>query len=170
MYDSLQIRSEQEKDIDAIESVIQSAFKDHPFSDQSEYLIVSELRNKNDLSISLVAEIDSEIVGHIAFSKVTVNGSDISWYGLAPVSVHPDYQMQGIGSELIRNGLKAIQKLGANGCVLVGEAGYYNRFGFYQQDKLYYKGVPEEYFLVLPFDDEIPSGVVQYHEGFMMSN
>ena len=170
MVDSLYIRPEEDSDIDVIDDVIQSAFENHPHSNQDEHLIVSELRNKDALSISLVAESEGQIVGHVAFSTVTVNKEDISWYGLGPVSVHPGYQSQGIGTALIEKGLEALQELNAQGCVLVGKPEFYNRFGFYQQDKLYYKGVPEEYFLVRPFENEMPSGEVKYHEAFLTND
>lgn len=124
------------------------------------------LRKENALDLSLVAEFDGKIVGHIAFSKVTIEGKNDDWYGLAPVSVLPEYEKMGIGSKLIMKGLERLKNLGANGCVLLGEPEYYNRFGFRQADQLTLEGVPAEYFLALSFQERSPSGKVQYHDLF----
>jgi len=166
MTHTLNIRLEQKKDTKRTNQIIEAAFKNHPHSNQKEHLLVAELRANNALSVSLVAEVNGKIVGHIAFSEVTVNGKFDSWYGLAPVSVDPEYQNQGIGSKLIENGLSELKKLGANGCVLVGEPGYYKRFGFDHQHELFYEGVPEQYFLVQTFNKECSSGEVKYHQIF----
>lgn len=166
MIDSIDIRPEQEKDADRISQIIEAAFKNQPHSNQKEHLLVSELRANHALSLSLVAEVNGKIAGHIAFSEITINDNFNSWYGLAPVSVDPEYQNRGIGSELIKSGLNELKKLGASGCVLVGEPEYYKRFGFRHQNRLIYDGVPREYFLVQPFNKEIPSGEVKYHNLF----
>ena len=162
----LNIRSEQEKDTKRISQIIEAAFKNHPHSNQKEHLLVEELRDNKALTLSLIAEVKGTIVGHIAFSAVTINGEFDSWYGLAPVSVDPEYQHRGIGSKLIENGLNELKKMGANGCVLVGEPDYYKRFGFDHQNELFYEGVPDDFFLVQPFSNEIPSGEVKYHKIF----
>jgi len=166
MADRFTIRSEKKADIDRITQIVEAAFKDHPYGNAKEQLLVSELRDDNALSISLVAEIDENIVGHIAFSRITIDGAFDSWYGLAPVSVDPEFQNRGIGSELIEHGLTELRNIGAKGCVLVGEPTYYKRFGFKQQPKLVYEGVPKEYFLVQSFNKEVPEGQVKYHPFF----
>jgi len=166
MSDSINIRPEQEKDADRINQIIEAAFNNHPHSNQKEHLLVSELRADKALSLSLVAEVNGKVAGHIAFSEVSIDDNFISWYGLAPVSVDPEYQNRGIGSELIKSGLNELKKMGARGCVLVGEPEYYKRFGFRHQKSLFYEGVPGEYFLVQPFNDESPSGEVKYHNLF----
>lgn len=160
------LRSEQKNDIHQINDVILSAFRNHPHSNQKEHLLVSALREQDALSVSLVAEYNGKIVGHIAFSEVTIDGEPCQWYGLAPVSVIPQFQNRGIGSKLIQEGLNRIKKLGANGCVLLGEPEYYNRFGFHEIGGLILEGVPPEYFLGLHIRGEIPQGRVQYHETF----
>lgn len=162
----LTIRTEKEEDKHSIHKLISSAFKNHPHSSQKEHLLVSGLRDDGALAVSLLAETDGKIVGHIAFSEVMVNNERMFWYGLAPVSVIPQYQNQGIGSKLIIEGLETVRKLGAKGCVLLGEPGYYERFGFRRYKKLILKNVPPEYFLVLAFQSEIPEGIVSYHELF----
>lgn len=162
----INIRPEQKRDISRIRKVIGSAFNSISYSNQKEHLLVDAIREAGALDLSLVAELDGEVVGHIAFSKVMINGKKSSWFGLAPVSVLPEYQNKGIGSKLISEGLKQIKKLGAEGCVLLGEPEFYNRFGFMQADQLTLEDVPPEYFLVQTCTDEIPSGTVEYHPLF----
>ena len=161
------IRPETTEDISRINEIIQSAFKTHPYSNQKEHLLLADLRINHALSLSLVAELDNIVVGHIAFSKVTIDDKDLHWYGLAPVSVDPDYQNQGIGSALIKAGLEKLKNVNANGCVLLGEPEYYNRFGFKQDVDLTLADVPAEYFLALAFTNHTtPSGEVKYNPVF----
>ena len=122
------------------------------------------------MSVSLVAEMDGKVVGHVAFSVVTINGEDKGWYGLGPVSVSPELQKQGIGSKLIREGLSLIREKGAKGCVLEGDPEYYQRFGFKTYPDLFYEGTPApKYFMALPFYDEVPEGKVEFHQAFYVS-
>ena len=161
------IRSEQPTDHDAIEQVTIAAFDGKWYSDQTEHLIIKHLREAGALSLSLVAETDGKIVGHVAFSIVTINGADIGWYGLGPISVLPELQKQGIGSKLIREGLSLIREKGAKGCVLEGSPVYYQRFGFKAYPGLFYEGTPSpEYFMALPFYDDVPEGKVEFHRAF----
>jgi len=164
------IRPETPNDLETISQVTIAAFAGKPYSDQDEHLIVIRLREANALSLSLIAEEDGKIIGHIAFSMVTINGENRNWYGLGPVSVWPESQRKGIGSELIRKGLAKIRELGAQGCVLEGNPGYYRRFGFKTHPGLFYTGAPApEYFMALPFYDEIPEGKVEFHPAFYTS-
>ncbi len=160
------IRAETPADIAAVADVTVAAFRNQPFSHQTEQFIVNALRAANALTISLVAEVDGRVVGHIAFSPVAVSDGTRGWYGLGPVSVLPEQQRQGIGSALINEGLSSLRRLGAGGCALVGDPGYYARFGFRNSPRLVYEGIPQEYFQVLPFAGEFPQGVVVFHEGF----
>ena len=133
----------------------------------TEHLIVSGLREAGTLSLSLVAELDGRIVGHVAFSPVTINGEDTGWYGLGPISVLPELQKQGVGSALIKEGLAKIRAMGAKGCVLEGSPKYYQRFGFKSYPGLVYETSPApEYFMALPFYEEVPEGIVEYHKAF----
>jgi len=118
------------------------------------------------LSISLVAEEDDCVVGHIAFSPVTMSDDTKDWYGLGPVSVHPDFKRKGIGNALIEEGLSRLKKLKAKGCCLVGHPQYYRQFGFENVEGLIHEGVPPEVFFILSFDGNIPHGHVVFHEGF----
>lgn len=160
------IRAETPADIAAITDVTVAAFRNHPLSHQTEQFIVNALRAANALAVSLVAEAGGQVVGHIAFSPVTVSDGTRNWYGLGPVSVSPEHQRRGIGKALIHDGLSSLRALGACGCALVGDPGYYARFGFSNSPCLVYKGVPQEVFPVLPFGGEIPRGIVVFHEGF----
>jgi putative acetyltransferase len=97
---------------------------------------------------------------------VTISGHSCDWYGLGPVSVLPDYQKQGIGKALVHEGLRLLRVSGAKGVVLVGDPKYYERFGFRNLPDLILEGVPQEYFLALPFGENKSHGVVVFHEGF----
>ncbi len=164
------IRPETSQDDEAITQVTLAAFtgkfSDHP----TEHLIIKGLREAGALSLSLVAELDGKIVGHVAFSKVTINGEDQNWYGLGPISVQPDLQKQGIGSKLIQAGLAQLRAMGAQGCVLEGDPNYYNRFGFKSYPNLIYEIAPApQYFMAHPFYNAVPQGKVEYHPAFYIS-
>jgi len=159
------VRQEKREDIIAILELIKEAFKPMPHSNGSEASIVDQLRIDGDLPISLVAEYEDQILGHIAFSPVTLNGK-AGWYGLGPVSVMPNRQKQGIGSQLINEGLKRIEQQGALGCVLIGNPAYYERFGFQSDGKLEYRDTPLAYVQWLSFGKEEASGVLKYAPAF----
>jgi putative acetyltransferase len=160
------IRKETVADIEAINEVTIAAFRTLPVSNQTEHFIIKALRAAGVLTVSLVAEIDGRVVGHVAFSPVTISDGTLGWYGLGPVSVLPEYQNQGIGKSLINEGLFLLKKLGGQGCALVGDPNYYRRFGFQNPPELVHEGVPQEFFLALPFAEKVPRGVVMFHEGF----
>ena len=161
------IRNETKNDIEAISEVTIAAFKSLQISNQTEHFIIHELRNANALTISLVAEIDGQVVGHIAFSPGKISDGNKYWFGLGPISVMPDFQKQGMGKSLVNEGLSLIKAQGGKGCALVGDPGYYQQFGFRNIPNLIHEGVPQEVFLVLPFDNSIPQGTVVFHEAFL---
>ena len=160
------IRNETNSDIDAISKVTIDAFENLAISNHTEQFIINALRDANVLTISLVAEVDEKVVGHIAFSPVTISDGATGWYGLGPVSVLPEYQKKGIGKSLISEGLSLLKKLGGQGCVLVGHPDYYKRLGFRNIPALVHEGVPPEVFFALPFTEKVPQGIVEFHEGF----
>lgn len=139
------IRSEKRGDEQAIRGMLVSAFP----TDQ-EALLVDRLRIGGRLLVSLVAEVGGEIVGHIAFSPVTVVNAEnaVTGAGLAPVAVRRDWQNRGVGSRLIRSGLSACDSAGAGFVVVVGEPDYYRRFGFEQASP---RGVTNTYGVDAPF-------------------
>ena len=162
----MHIRMEQNQDIPAIHSLIQAAFQHAPHTSHTEHLIVEALRHAHVLTISLVAEVEGHIVGHVAVSPVSISNGATDWYGLGPVSVLPDMQRQGVGSRLIEAVLAQLRKKSAAGCVVLGESEYYQRFGFKIEPSLVLAGVPREYFMVLSFNKDVPSGNVVYHAAF----
>jgi putative acetyltransferase len=99
------IRDETESDAAAITRVTVAAFETLAVSNQTEQFIIEALRSAKALAVSLVAEMDGRVVGHIAFSPVAVSDGTTDWYGLGPVSVLPEYQRRGIGKALIQEGL-----------------------------------------------------------------
>ena len=163
------IRNELESDVETISSVTRTAFESCPYGNHTEEFIVNALRAANALTVSLVAEASGKVVGHIAFSPVTISDGSRNWYGLGPISVLPEFQEQGIGKSLIHEGLSLLKALGAKGCVLVGNPKYYERFGFKNLPDLVLDGVPQEYFLALTFGEEEIHGVVMFHQGFTAS-
>lgn len=168
---NVKIRTERAGDGLAIENVTVAAFSgaDHHgagHADPTEHLIVASLRHAGALVLSLVAEYDGEIVGHLAASPVTISDGSADWCGLGPVSVMPEYQGRGIGSQLVSAALEGLRELGAAGCVLLGDPGYYGRFGFRAIDGLRYPGPPAEYFQALSLDGSMAQGVVTYHAAF----
>ncbi|MCU0548592.1 MAG: N-acetyltransferase [Leptolyngbya sp. Prado105] len=164
------IRKETTSDIDAITEVTIAAFKNHPISQHTEQFIIHALRAAGVLAVSLVAEIDRQIVGHIAFSPIVISDGTQNWFGLGPISVLPEYQRQGIGTALMQAGLSQIKEFGGLGCCLVGDPVYYIRFGFRNYPDLIYEGIPQEFFLALPFTEKIPKGIVTFHQGFLAKN
>jgi putative acetyltransferase len=161
------IRKETALDIEAIAEVTIAAFRALPISNHTEQFIINSLRAADALAISLVAEINGQLVGHIAFSPVTISDGAIGWYGLGPISVLPEYQKQGIGKSLVNEGLSLLKKLGGQGCALVGDPNYYKQFGFKNYPELVHKGIPQDVFLALPFGENVPQGIVEFHQGFL---
>jgi len=106
MKPDIVIRSETEADVVVITEVTVAAFKTLAISNHTEQSIIAALRAVNALTVSLVAEVNGRVVGHIAFSPVTISDGSTSWYGLGPVSVLPDYQRRGIGGALIQEGCR----------------------------------------------------------------
>ncbi len=160
------IRTETESDAKAITDVTTAAFENHPISNQTEQFIITALRAAGVLTISLVAEVDGRVVGHIAFSPVTISDGSQEWYGLGPISVFPECQKQGIGKALMQEGLSQLKARGAQGCVLVGDPSYYEQFGFRSVPEVAHEGVPQENVLTLPFGGSKAQGVVAFHPAF----
>lgn len=166
MHSRVTIRSETAADAGAIAEVTVAAFSTLEISQHTEEYIVDALRAANALTVSLVAELDGRVIGHIAFSPVAISDGTPDWYGLGPVSVLPAYQRQGVGTALIREGLSRLQALHARGCCLVGHPGYYRKFGFANMPELTVEGVPPEVFFALSFDGRRPRGTVTFHDAF----
>ncbi len=164
------IRNETNTDIDAISEVTIVAFKNLAISHQTEHFIIKALRKANVLILSLVAEIDEKVVGHVAFSPITISDGSQNWYGVGPLSVLPELHRQGIGKALMREGLALLKAKGGEGCALAGDPDYYKRFGFKNIPGLIHEGIPQEVFLALPFNEKIPQGTVEFHKAFFVTS
>lgn len=162
----LTIRSERPADLPTIETVTACAFLNAPHSHHAEQHIVNALRRAGALTISLVAEAEASLIGHVAISPVSISDGASGWFGLGPVSVLPQYQRRSVGSQLTRAALQILRERGASGCVVLGEPEYYGRFGFRADPNLALAGVPAQYFQALPFDSSRPRGIVTYHDAF----
>lgn len=162
----MQIRQERPEDVATIRALTDAAFKGKPFSDQTEAEVIDALRSAGALTLSLVATEGGEIIGHVAFSPVKINGEAGDWYGLGPVSVWPDHQRAGIGQALIREGLQRLKSISAGGCVLLGDPAYYCRFGFESDPDLYGIDAPPGAFQRLTLNGSRPRGAVSFHPAF----
>jgi predicted N-acetyltransferase YhbS len=160
------VREELPTDVDAISRLTEAAFRDHPHSNHTEQFIINALRRSERLTISLVAVDGGAILGHVAFSPVTISCGVAGWYGLGPISTLPSRQREGIGSTLINSALAELKRIGAAGCVVLGDHGFYGRFGFKARPGLELRGAPAEHFLAISFGAEPPIGSVRYHEAF----
>ncbi|MGO1949414.1 MAG: GNAT family N-acetyltransferase [Mycobacteriaceae bacterium] len=184
------------EDIGAIHALTAEAFAGAEHSSGTESAIIDALRDADALTISLVAVHAGRIVGHAAASPVVLTPqreaqSEVEvdelaesfgdWYGLGPLSVHPDFQRQGVGSALMRAMLDNLIELGAAGAVLLGEPSLYSRFEFFARDGLTMEGLPEEeapYFQARRLDSgdgagaapdnaaAYPKATVRYHPAF----
>ena len=167
---TLQLRHETPDDIAAIEAVTVAAFADAPHTSHTEQFIVYALRAANELTLSIVAEEQGQVVGHVALSPVTITDGHHQqvegWYGLGPISVLPQRQGQGIGSRLMEQALSELWAMRAAGCVLLGDPAYYGRFGFQAHAGLQLLGVPPDYFMALALHGPVPEGIAQYSNAF----
>ncbi|MFH1768675.1 MAG: N-acetyltransferase [Candidatus Omnitrophota bacterium] len=154
------VRGEKRKDIAVIRDINEKAFGQRQEAD-----IIDKLRDKCSYFLSLVAEIDGCLVGHILFTPAVIEGEDgsrVEGVGLAPMAVLPQYQKQGVGSALVRAGFTELEKKGCLFVIVLGHAEYYPRFGFEPASR-YGIGsqwdVPEDVFMILMFDGTKMEGV-----------
>jgi putative acetyltransferase len=166
MVSYLIIRTEHPKDVGAIGALIREAFLGHPHSQGAEDLLVETLRRQSGLTVSLVAEVDGRVAGYIAFSPAYPEDGTSKWFALGPVAVSPGLQRQRIGSLLVAHGLTALEGLRAAGCILVGGARYYSRFGFERMPCLAPPTEPAEHFMVKVLAGPLPTTPVHFHPAF----
>jgi putative acetyltransferase len=159
------IRSEAPGDAGAIRDLTRDAFRTAPHSDGTEAGIVGALRADGALTVSLVAVQGSEIVGHVAFSPVSI-GDAAGCYGLGPISVRPDLQRQGVGQALVLAGLERLRTLDAAGCVLLGDPGWYARLGLVSDPAVWYGERPSPDFQHLVLKGPPAKGEARYHAAF----
>ena len=163
------IRPETDEDIPAIYQVNKLAFKR-----ENEAQLVNRLREEDAIILSLVAELDGQIIGHILFSPVTITDGEFQWQaiGLGPMAVLPEFQNQRIGSALIRSGLDELKKLGHDIVIVLGHPEYYPRFGFKPSKPFGIQweiNVPDKVFMVAELSEGALNGrkgIVRYHSAF----
>ena len=161
------LRKEMSEDIKQIRNINSIAFDTKAEAD-----LVDRLRDSGIPIISLVAEIDEKLVGHILFTPMTIDNSDIKIAGLAPMAVLPEYQNKGIGSALVEKGLKYCTNEKYEAVAVLGHPNYYPKFGFVPStrfDLISEYDVPKEVFMVKELVSNLlskVSGVIKYHEEF----
>lgn len=165
------IRREEVQDRSAVESLVKIAFETAEHADGNEHELVNALREGKAYlpELSLVAEVDETLVGHIMFTKAKVG--DATVLALAPLSVLPEYQRQGVGTALIQAGHRIARELGYGYSIVLGSTAYYPRMGYLPADALGIKApfdVPRENFMACRLTDSAPAihGVVRYAEEF----
>src|SRR5688572_19069279 len=161
------VRDERPEDLAAIRAVNDAAF-DQPLEGH----IVDALRAHGAVRLSLVAEVDGHVVGHILFSPVTSAGAE--GLGLGPMAVTPDQQRRGVGAALIDAGLSRLRAAGCPFVVVLGHHGYYTRFGFVPASRHGLRcewDVPDEAFMVHVIDPAATAaaaGLIRYRPEFVM--
>lgn len=171
------IRPELNTEYNKTEEIIQKAFLNEEYSDQKEHLLVNRIRKSDTFipELSLVALNQGEdVIGHILLSKIKIidGNNEVDSLALAPVSVTPEYQKKGIGSQLIQAALKNAKDLGYRSVIVLGHKDYYPKFGFKPASLWNIQApfeVPDEVFMALeltPNSLEKVQGVVHYSKAF----
>ncbi len=165
------IREEEKKDYRNIYEVNKLAF-----GQENESKLVEKIRKGSNFvpGLSLVAEIDGRIAGYILFSKIEIAGSSIfKTLALAPMAVLPEFQRQGVGSELINKGMEKAKELGFNSIIVLGHKDYYPKFGFMRASEWNIEccfEVPDEVFMAIELTVgalEGRAGTIKYPDEFM---
>ncbi len=177
---NIEIRQEEERDRTRVEHVVEKAFEKAEFSDHKEQLLVRRLRSSSAFipELSIVAEVDERVAGHIMLTKLHINDGEKSHesLALAPVSVLPEYQNEGIGSILIVESIIIAKEMGYKSIVVLGHDKYYPRFGFKPASKWGIKApfdVPDTNFMALELEEgglEGISGIVVYPKEFFLQD
>ena len=167
------IRQETNKDYPKVFNLIKNTFKFAEHSDGDEHNLVERLRESNAFipELSLVAEYNNEIIGHILFTKVNV-GSTIQ-LALAPLSVSTNYQRQGVGTKLIKEGHRIAKNLGYEYSIVLGDPNYYSRFGYIPAKTFGIKSpfeISEEFFMAINLQGKFTNlnATVEYHKEFLL--
>lgn len=172
----INIRKEEIKDYKTVFHLIEKTFASEQMSDHKEQYLVERLRQSEAFipELSLVAEIENKIVGHILLTKLKIKNkqNEFDSLALAPVSVLPEYQGKGIGAMLIKHAHKKAKALGHTSIVLLGHEHYYPRFGYKQADTFGIKlpfEVPKKNCMAIELIDnglKDVSGMVEYPKAF----
>lgn len=172
----LLVREEKQADYDAVYDLIETAFKESELSDHQEQFLVQRLRKSKSFvpELSLVAEFDNKIVGHVLLTRIKIinDKKKFESLALAPLTVLPEYQNRGIGGMLIEKAHQVARGLGYTSVILLGHENYYPRFGYVPADRFGIKltfEVPAENFLAIELVEnglEGVSGTVEYAKEF----
>ena len=168
----IKIRNDNIEDAEKIYQLIKQAFESAEHSDGNEHILAAELRNGSSLipQLSLVAELNNQIVGCVMFSKIHINGYEEA--ALAPLAVLPEYQFQGIGSALVAQGHKIAKQLGYHYSIVLGDPQYYSRFGYVSASVYNIKApfkADDKYFMALKLNEDKSNnieGIVAYPKEF----
>lgn len=171
---SLNIRPEEARDHGSVHQLTRSAFAGSELGYHGEAELVDALRAACPEALSLVAEDgDGTLVGHILFTPALIEDESaaVTGMGLAPMSVAPFCQGQGVGSALVRHGLAELEARSVPFVVVLGHGEYYPRFGFERASRhgveCEFPGVPDELFMIRIFDaDAVRPGTARYHAVF----
>ncbi len=174
----IKIRPETSVDHPEVAEIIEAAFRHDEHSDHQEQLLVERLRHSASFvpELAMVAETDGRLVGHILLTKVKIKNGTAEYpsLALAPVSVLPECQGRGIGSQLIREAHQVARQLGFTSIVLVGHAAYYPRFGYERLSQFGIRlpfDVPDENAMAIELIDDAlknVSGEVVYDAAFLL--
>lgn len=172
----LTIREEEIKDYNEVEKVVEESFKTAEFSDKDEHNLVGRLRNSNEFikELSLIAEEENKILGHVLLTKALIKGESTSYETLvlAPLAVLPEYQKSGIGKNLMNKAIERARELGYKSIVVLGHENYYPKFGFEKASKYGVEApfeVPDEAYMILELLQgglNGISGIVEYSKAF----
>lgn len=165
----MEIRQETAADVAAVYAVNEQAF-----GRPDEANLVNRLRDNGKFTLSLVAEENGRIIGHILFTPMTIKTETSSYpaVGLGPVAVLPEVQCQGIGSRLIETGLDLLREKGETAVIVLGHSDYYPRFGFVRASQFGIKSsyeLPDEVFMALALQEGAlngRAGVAHYQPEF----
>jgi putative acetyltransferase len=160
------IRLEEPRDITTVQDVIRRAFAPMPFGDDNDQHLTNKFRAAGELSLSLVAEKDGVIVGHVALTPAVHESGAAGWFALGPLAVEPDLQRKGIGTALIAEAKVWLAGRGAAGCIVMGDTNYYPRHGFMPTPESAPPNEPAAYFMVLAMQRQIPPGRFAFHPLF----
>lgn len=160
------MRLEEPRDASQIRDLLETSFPGY-----GEAVLVDRLRSDNDIDLSLVAEDQGVVIGYIAFSRLMVLGGEKPFHAqaLAPLAVYPEYQQQGVATRLIREGHACLAAMGATLSVVLGEPGYYARFGYSHKRAAHFDSdYQSPYLMALSFGAAPWEGQLVYPDAFRM--
>jgi predicted N-acetyltransferase YhbS len=172
----LELRQELPADYVEVSKLVELTFRNEKSSDHGEHFLVDRLRNSTAFvpELSIVAEVEGNLVGHILFTKIKIKNEVESFasLALAPVSVKPGFQKKGIGGQLIRYGHKSAKALGFKSIVVLGHEAYYPKFGYILASKFNIRfpfAAPDKNCMVIELEKDNlvgVQGIVQYADEF----